>query len=139
MVNEEILRGSWQEIRGKLRSKWGQITDDELQQYSGNLDDLVGTIQRKTGESQEAIRGYLNEITSFAAEASGRWTEQAGRYATQAADSFQGASRRLADSVSARYGQAEELMQRRPIESVLTAFGIGLVAGLLVALTIRSR
>jgi len=139
MVNEEILRGSWQEIRGKIRSKWGQITDDELQQYGGNLEELVGTIQRKTGESQEAIRSYLDEITQFGAESSGRWTEQANRFMSQATSSVQEASRNVADTVAAGYGQAGQFVQRRPTESLLTAFGLGLVTGLLVAVMTRSR
>ena len=139
MINEEVLSGSWQEIREKIRSKWGQLSDDFLQQYSGNLDELIGTIQRETGESQEAIRAYLGEITCSCADVSRRWNKQINRCVSQLSDSVHDASRNLADGVAARCNQAGQLVQRRPVESLLAAFGIGMVTGLFVAFTIRSR
>jgi uncharacterized protein YjbJ (UPF0337 family) len=63
VVNAQILQGQWNEVKGKLRSKWGQLTSDELQQFNGNVDQLVGTIQRKTGEARESIERYLAELS----------------------------------------------------------------------------
>jgi len=51
MINEQVLQGNWNEIKGKIRSKWGQLTNDDLQSFDGNVDRLVGLIQRKTGEA----------------------------------------------------------------------------------------
>ena len=58
-MNQQILVGNWNEIKGKLREKWGQLTDDDFQQIRGDAEQLIGVIQRKTGEAREAIEEYL--------------------------------------------------------------------------------
>lgn len=49
-------------IKGKLRSTWGGLTDDEIDQSRGNLEQLVGKIQEKTGESSDSIRRRLQSM-----------------------------------------------------------------------------
>ena len=49
MVNQQALEGNWNVIKGKIRTHWGQLTDDDLPQFHGEVDKLVGTIQRKNG------------------------------------------------------------------------------------------
>jgi|FLYL01.1.fsa_nt_gi uncharacterized protein YjbJ (UPF0337 family) len=49
-------------IKGKLRSTWGGLTDDEIDQSRGNLEQLVGKIQEKTGESSDSIRQRLQSM-----------------------------------------------------------------------------
>jgi uncharacterized protein YjbJ (UPF0337 family) len=139
MVNEQVLQGNWHEIRGKIRSRWGQIQDDEIQTFSGDVEQLVGEIQRRTGESQEAIRAYLDEITTQGATTAGRIADQAGQYVSQAAATIQDTSRQFADSVMYGYGEAERMIQRRPAESLATAFGLGLVAGVIIGMMASSR
>lgn len=56
------LEGNWQEAKGRMRSAWGDMTDDEFEQARGAWDQLVGTIRRKTGESIEKIESTLEEI-----------------------------------------------------------------------------
>jgi eukaryotic-like serine/threonine-protein kinase len=70
--NRQALQGNWDEIRGQLRSKWGQLTSDDLQTFNGNVDQLVGLIQRKTGEARSSVENFLDELTtSGAPEATG--------------------------------------------------------------------
>src|SRR5437588_6030225 len=64
MLSEQTLKGNWNEIVGKLRSHWGQLNRDELQQYQGDFTQLVGYIQRKTGEAKGQIESFLNDLTS---------------------------------------------------------------------------
>ncbi len=66
MINEQVLHGHWNEIKGMLRSKWGQLTNDDVLNFDGNVDRLVGLIQRKTGEGREAIERFLDETTARA-------------------------------------------------------------------------
>jgi uncharacterized protein YjbJ (UPF0337 family) len=54
--------GLLQKIRGKIRETWGNITDDDMDKARGNLDQLIGTIKQKTGESEESIRAKLNRM-----------------------------------------------------------------------------
>ena len=56
-MNWDQIEGRWKEVKGKARSSWGEITDDELDQIGGKKDQLVGKIQKKYGlEREEAER-----------------------------------------------------------------------------------
>ena len=124
MMNQQIFEGNWNEIKGKLRQKWGELTDDDFQQIRGDAEQLIGAIQRKTGEAREAIEKYLEEISGGAVSA-----------AATVCDYAQHAS----DQVHAGYDQAERFVRDRPGESLLVCFGLGLITGVVIALSLRSR
>ena len=71
-MNEQTLQGHWNEIKGGVKKKWGQITDDDLRMAQGDVDRLVGTIQRKTGEGRDAIMKFLEETAGVAVTFSDR-------------------------------------------------------------------
>ena len=54
--------GFLQQMRGRLRSAWGELTDDDMDKAGGNLDKLVGIIKEKTGEAEDSIRGRLERL-----------------------------------------------------------------------------
>lgn len=123
-MNQQILEGNWDEIKGKIREKWGQLTDDDFQQIRGDAEQLVGVIQRKTGEAREAIEQYLQQISGSAASAVGT----ARDYAQQASG-----------QVCAGYAKADRFVRDRPVQSLIMCLGVGLIAGVVVALSLRSR
>src|SRR6187431_1537406 len=86
MVNEQTLQGNWNEIKGKLRTKWGQLTNDDVSTFSGSIDQLVGLIQRKTGETRGSVEKYLEEVSSHGAASLSGAAETARQYAQQAAE-----------------------------------------------------
>ena len=49
-------------IRGRLRSLWGGLTDDDIEKAQGDLERLVGIIHERTGESAEEVRRRLQEL-----------------------------------------------------------------------------
>jgi len=57
------LEGKWDQLRGRVKETWGDLTDDELDQTEGKWDRVVGTIKEKTGEAREEIERKLNELT----------------------------------------------------------------------------
>ncbi|WP_200978701.1 CsbD family protein [Echinicola sp. 20G] len=59
MANNLKLKGNWNELKGKLKSKYGELTDDDLTYAEGQEDQLIGKIQKKTGESVENIKAFL--------------------------------------------------------------------------------
>jgi uncharacterized protein YjbJ (UPF0337 family) len=149
MVNVQTLQGNWNELKGKIRQKWGQLSDDDLQMFQGNVDQLVGTIQRKTGENRDKIEQYLDELSSGAASTTsrigeavrdtmGRVGESARGYAQQATESVQGASRQVAESVRSGYENAGEMVRQHPTQSLAVAFGAGLITGVVIGFMIRS-
>jgi len=139
MINQQILQGSWNEISGKIQQKWGQLTRDELRQVQGNIDQLIGLIQRKTGESREAVEHFLDDLTARTSETVGRVTEVAREYASQATEQVRQGAERVADGMRTGYARAESMVQHRPAESVAVSFAAGMVAGVLVGLLINSR
>lgn len=48
-------KGDWNIIKGKLKQKWAKLTDDDLQFVEGKQDELFGRIQKRTGETREAV------------------------------------------------------------------------------------
>jgi uncharacterized protein YjbJ (UPF0337 family) len=139
MTNQQIVEGNWNEIKGKVRQKWGQLTDSDLSQIRGDVDQLVGIIQRKTGEGREAIEAYLQEMSGSAASVIGTAAETVRNYAQHAADTVQHTGQQAADRVRAGYDEAERFVRDRPGESLLVCFGVGLITGVVVALSLRSR
>ena len=55
-MNEDRLKGKWNQIKGELKKKWGKLTDDDLTYSEGQLDKMMGRIQERTGEKKEEIR-----------------------------------------------------------------------------------
>ena len=139
MTHHQTLEGDWNEIKGKLRQKWGQLTDDDLPQIRGDAEQIIGIIQRKTGEAREAIEQYLQEVSGSAASAIGTASATVCDYAQRASESVQHTAKQAADQVRAGYNEAERFVRNRPGESLLVCFGVGLITGVVIALSLRSR
>jgi len=138
-INAQELQGQWNNLRGRVKEKWGQLTDDDLQIHGGNVDQLVGRIQQKTGEGREAIERFLGELTSRGSSGIASAAEAVGTYAQQASDRFRDQYGRFADEARERYDMAQDMVRHNPGQSLAAAFGVGLVAGLVVGLALRSR
>jgi len=138
-INAQELQGQWNQLRGRVKEKWGQLTDDDLQMQGGNVDQLVGRIQQRTGEGRESIERFLNELTSRGSSAVAQAAEAVGTYAQQAGDRLREQYGQWADQARDRLDTAQDVVRHNPAQSVAAAFGIGLVAGLIVGLALRSR
>lgn len=58
------MRGNWNIIKGRLRQRWARLTDDDLQFVEGKERELIGRIQKRTGESREQVEEVLGEACS---------------------------------------------------------------------------
>ena len=81
----------------------------------------------------------LQEMSGSAAAAMGTAAETVRDYAQQASESVQHTAKQAADQVRAGYDEAERFVRNRPGESLLVCFGVGLIAGVVIALSLRSR
>lgn len=63
-MNKDILEGKWRQIRGRIKTQWGKLTDDELDEIGGNLDLLIGKIQEKYGQTREEIERDFDMLLS---------------------------------------------------------------------------
>lgn len=58
------LEGKWDQMRGRVKEAWGDLTDDDLDKTEGKWDRLVGMIKEKTGDTMDAIENKLRDLTS---------------------------------------------------------------------------
>ena len=56
------LKGSWNEVKGKLKQKYGQLTDDDLKFAEGKDDEFLGRLQQKLGKTKEELRNELESL-----------------------------------------------------------------------------
>jgi len=59
-MNEDILKGQWKELKGRVRRRWGKITDDDMAQIQGDREVLAGKIQERYGRSREQVDEELD-------------------------------------------------------------------------------
>jgi len=68
-VNENQIKGKWNEIKGEIISQWGKLTEDEVIKTKGNITSVIGLIEQKYGSKKEEIQGKMNQIVAkFSAE-----------------------------------------------------------------------
>jgi uncharacterized protein YjbJ (UPF0337 family) len=150
MVTKEELKGRWSELKGKLQEHWGQLTDNDLQQFNGNVNQLVGVIQRKTGEQRENIEDFLEQLVGSGSSAldkasssvqklAGKAKESVEHYTTAASESMRENYGRVSERVQSGYETAASCVRRSPLESVAVTFGAGLISGVIVSMLMRRR
>lgn len=65
-MNEDKIQGQWKQLKGKLKTRWGKLTDDDLTEASGSTDYLAGKLQERYGiardEAKNQIREFENNI-----------------------------------------------------------------------------
>lgn len=62
MSNSDILEGKWKQIKGRVREKWGDISDDELDQIEGRRDRLEGKLQEKYGYAKDEASKHVDSL-----------------------------------------------------------------------------
>ena len=60
-MNDLKIKGTWNEVKGKLKQKYGDLTDDDLQYREGKEDELVGRLQKRLGKSKDEVRRIISE------------------------------------------------------------------------------
>lgn len=60
-MNTLEIKGDWNITKGKLKQKWAKLTDDDLQYSDGKYEELLGRVQKRTGESREAVEKAIKQ------------------------------------------------------------------------------
>lgn len=61
-MNRLKFKGNWNEVKGKLKQKYGDLTDDDLALEEGKEDELLGRLQQKTGKAKEQLIEEINKM-----------------------------------------------------------------------------
>lgn len=160
-MNTFTFDGSWNQIKGKLRQQFGQLTDDDLDFAEGKGEELIGRLQSKLGLGADQLDELLNKLKgeldqsgdsvrgkaeAFKASASQVASDLKGKAADVVDDLKHAASAKAEDfkgQAGEAYDQArqkartlhqdtEEYVRQQPRHALLTALAAGFVAGLLL-------
>lgn len=63
-MNSDIFQGKWKQIKGQAKQKWGELTDDELDQIDGKRNELVGKIQEHYGIAKSEAEQQVAQFES---------------------------------------------------------------------------
>jgi uncharacterized protein YjbJ (UPF0337 family) len=61
-MNKLQIKGSWNEVKGKLKQQFGNLTDDDLTFAEGKEDEMLGRLQKKLGKSKEDLRTMIGKM-----------------------------------------------------------------------------
>ena len=61
-MNEDMIRGNWKQLKGKIKEKWGKLTDDDLGVIEGKQDQLAGKLQERYGYAKEQARKEADQF-----------------------------------------------------------------------------
>ena len=61
-MNDLIIKGNWNQLKGKIKQKYSELTDDDLTYVEGKEDELLGRLQEKLGKSKDEIKKEINEL-----------------------------------------------------------------------------
>lgn len=137
-MNTQEIRGRWDQIRGKVKKKWGQLTDDDLQLVGGNVDQVIGRIEQKTGEARNRVEQFLDELAlgrSPAAALAGTVSSAA----QSAAHSVREGIGQVKEQARQGYERAGEMVESHPGQSMAAVFGLGFLSGILIGMLMRSE
>jgi uncharacterized protein YjbJ (UPF0337 family) len=129
-LNVQVLQGQWNQLKGELKKRWGQLTDDDLRWSGGNIDQLIGRIEQKTGETQESIKKYLDQLTSQGGSMVSSAMETVGSYANDVSHRLRDHYGQISDQAHEGYVTAREAIVRNPMQWIAIAFGVGVLTGI---------
>ena len=140
-MNEDVFSGRWKEMRGTLRSWWGNLTDDDFEWIGGQKDRLVGLVQQKYGYTRDQaqsdvdrrFRDYNDTYSATAKQATAKLYDLGQNVADKAREAGAAVSNGMEKASS--YWQEKEFrdmaddlvaaVRRYPIPFLLLALGVG--------------
>jgi uncharacterized protein YjbJ (UPF0337 family) len=60
IMDNLIVKGTWNTLKGKLKQAYGNLTDDDLKYEDGKEDELLGRLQKKTGKTKDELKKWFN-------------------------------------------------------------------------------
>ncbi|MBX6184114.1 CsbD family protein [Pseudomonas aeruginosa] len=62
-MNSDVIKGKWKQLTGKIKVRWGDLTDDDLQAADGHAEYLVGKLQERYGWSKERAEQEVRDFS----------------------------------------------------------------------------
>jgi uncharacterized protein YjbJ (UPF0337 family) len=156
-MNWTSVQGNWNEAKGKVKTKWGRLTDDDLMQVEGNKDRLVGMIQQRYGIARDKAEQQLEEFLSSgdglltrAKEGAQEVVEKGKEYVDRGREYVERGVQKGREyvergqdyvqhtSTSQMANDLRDLIARNPVQSAILGVGLGFLIGRLLTPSNRS-
>jgi uncharacterized protein YjbJ (UPF0337 family) len=142
-MNDFTFDGSWNKIKGMLKQRYAQFTDDDLKFVEGKGEELMGRLQAKLGLTEDAVAKLLNELKDSAgslrdeirekvSDATARVGAMAGDVKAKVTEVAGEAYEHARQSARTLQGKAEDYVVEQPVTALLTALAVGFVVGLVI-------
>ncbi|HSK29046.1 MAG TPA: CsbD family protein [Candidatus Limnocylindria bacterium] len=141
-MNEDILSGQWKQMKGSLKSWWGQFSDDDFDRIDGQKDRLVGWVQEKYGRTREQATQEVNARLKEYNDKYGGTVAELKAKAHDIGETVVGKANEAASAVRSGVEKASSYFQEKtldsmgsditalvrkyPIQSVLIGIGVGI-------------
>ncbi len=139
MVTREELRAHWNEVKNRLHQNWRELSETELSHFNGTPNELVGAIERKTGATRNEIEAFLQNVLRDGESVKQRVASFADQYGNELGQQAREGYEQVAAATADYSKKVVRSVQRRPIESLAIAFGVGIAAGALMLMNNRRR
>ena len=139
MVSKDQLMGNWNSIVGSIKEKFGDFTKDELSRVEGNFEQLVGLVQRKSGHSKEQISAFITHTCESAGTTYNQVANRASHYVDVAEEAIRENYDRVASEARKGLNYTAASVEKRPVESLALAVGAGVVAGIMLGISMSNR
>ncbi len=63
-MNWDQVQGNWQQLKGRVKARWGKLTDNDLTVINGKRQELLGILQQRYGDTKEALEKELDDFCS---------------------------------------------------------------------------
>ena len=60
-MNADVLKGQWHQLKGEVKSRWGKLTDDDLDRASGDTEKLIGRLQERYGYARDEAKREVDD------------------------------------------------------------------------------
>jgi uncharacterized protein YjbJ (UPF0337 family) len=141
-MNDDILMGQWKQMKGSLKSWWGQLTDDDFDDIGGQKDKLIGWVQEKYGRTREQaaqevdarLKEYSDKYGGSVADLKARAYDigetvvgRASEAATAVRSGVEKAGSYFQEKTFDSIGSdVAALVRKYPVQSVLIGIGLGI-------------
>ena len=61
-MNDDVMKGKWKQIKGEVKSQWGKLTDDDVDQAEGDAEKLIGRVQERYGYAREDAKREVDDF-----------------------------------------------------------------------------
>ena len=139
MISQEKIARNWHSVVGKVKEKFNQISNEDLSSIQGNFDQLIGLIERKAGQSREQAEAFLSSVYSSAEGTIHNLSEKGQQAYSQATEMLDDGMKKVSQKAGEGYEYARETVARRPAESLFVMAGLGVLAGIAIGISWRSK